>query len=116
MQQLADSPRAPRYEMSTPLVYRCIGGSWNEGRTVNVSRTGVLFQAVPPVLPAATRIEFILTLPSLGLPGSSRVQCRGRVVRNCRSPNEGECAIAATIDAYDFLGVAPERTPGRVNV
>lgn len=102
-----------RYHMSTPLVYRCVdGGSWLTGRTVNVSRTGVLFQAVPPVLPATTRIEFILTLPSLGLPGHSRVQCQGRIVRHCDSPAEGECAMAATIDVYDFLGVAPETTSG----
>ena len=115
MQQLADRPRATRYQMSAPLVYRCVGGGcWLNGRTVNVSRTGVLFQAVPPVLPATTRIEFILTLPSLGLPGNSRVQCQGRVVRHCHSPTDGECAMAATIDAYDFLGVAPETTSGKL--
>jgi hypothetical protein len=116
MQLLADGPRATRYAMSAPLVYRCVGeGSWLAGRTVNVSRTGVLFQAVPPALPAATRIEFILALPSLGLPGASRVQCQGRIVRHC-APTESECAMAATIDAYDFLGVAPEATSGRVDV
>jgi hypothetical protein len=113
---VADRIRATRYEMSAPLVYRTVGGgSWLAGRTVNVSRSGVLFQAVPPVLPAATRIEFILMLPSLGLPGSARVQCQGQIVRHCVGPKEGACAMAATIDAYDFLGVVPETTPGRVD-
>jgi hypothetical protein len=117
MQQLADRPRATRYEMSAPLVYRPIdGGSWLAGRTVNVSRSGVLFQVAPPALPAATRIEFILMLPSLGLPGRSRVQCQGQIVRHCQSPGGGECAMAATIDTYDFLGAAPETEPGRADV
>ncbi len=109
MQQLADRPRATRYEMSAPLVYRTVGGGdWIAGRTVNVSRTGVLFHGSDPALPAATRIEFVLLLPSLGLPGSPRVQCQGQIVRQCHAPIEGQCAMAATIDAYDFLGVSPQ--------
>jgi hypothetical protein len=108
MQHLADRPRATRYEMSAPLVYRCVGEEeWRRGRTENISRTGVLFQAAMPVLPAATRIEFILVLPDIGPPGGSRVQCAGRVVRQRGAAAEGACAMAATIDAYDFLGVAP---------
>jgi hypothetical protein len=107
---MSDSPRATRYDMSAPLVYRCVDGdSWVAGQTVNVSRTGVLFRGPRPSVPAATRIEFILLLPSLGLPGRSRVQCQGRIVRHCAAPSDGvECAMAATIDAYDFLGLAPE--------
>jgi hypothetical protein len=116
MEQFADAPRATRYEMSAPLVYRCFGGGdWLSGRTVNVSRSGVLFQAAGPVLAAATRIEFILMLPSLGLPGSARVQCQGQIVRYSSGPADGACAMAATIDAYDFLGVAPEAVPGTVD-
>ncbi len=117
MQQQGDRIRAARYEMSAPLVYRQIGsGDWLAGRTVNVSRTGVLFHTGAPVLPAATRIEFILMLPSLGLPGNSRVQCEGQIVRHCEASSDA-CAMAATIDAYDFLGVAPEpTTSGRVDV
>jgi hypothetical protein len=108
MQQLADRPRATRYRMSAPLVYRRTGeGYWLAGRTLNVSRSGVLFEAAVPVLPAATRIEFILMLPSLGLPGNSRVQCQGQIVRTCDAPVAGACAMAATIDAYDFLGISP---------
>jgi hypothetical protein len=117
MQQLADRPRATRYEMSAQLMYRPIdGGSWLAGRTVNVSRSGVLFEAAAPALPVGTTIEFILMLPSLGLPGSSRVQCHGRIVRHLMPPGKGGCAVAATIDAYDFLGIVPETTPGRVDV
>jgi hypothetical protein len=117
MEQLIDRPRAVRYEVAASVMYRCVGEEyWREGRTVNVSRSGVLFESASPVLAAATRIEFILLLPSLGLPGRSRVQCQGRVVRQMRVPEGGGCAMAATIDAYDFLGVAPEATPGRADV
>jgi hypothetical protein len=109
MQSMSDSPRATRYEVSAPLVYRCVGDdSWVTGLTVNVSRTGVLFRAPRPSAVAATRIEFILLLPSLGLPGRSRVQCQGRIVRHDAASSVDECVLAATIDAYDFLGVAPE--------
>jgi hypothetical protein len=108
MQHLADRPRATRYEVSAALVYRRVGEEkWRRGRTENISRTGVLFQAAVPVLPAATRIEFILALPDIGPPGGSRVQCAGQIVRHCTTAADGDCAMAATIDAYDFLGVAP---------
>jgi len=113
--ELADRPRATRYEMSAPLVYRSVGGeSWLSGRTVNVSRSGVLFEAESVVLPADTRIEFILMLPSLGLPGSARVHCHGQVVRHGEAPKDGASVIAATIDAYEFLGTAPEACQGSV--
>jgi hypothetical protein len=109
MQAMSDSPRATRYDMSAPFLYRCAGeATWLAGRTVNVSRTGVLFRSVLPAVPAPTRIEFVLMLPSLGLPGRSLVQCQGRIVRCCASSDAGECGIAATIDAYEFLGIVPE--------
>lgn len=113
MRPLADMPRATRYDMSAPLMYRCLGDDpWRRGRTENISRSGVLFQAAMPVLPASTRIEFIVKLPDLEPPGGSWVQCQGQVVRHCGAgPAEGACAIAATIEAYDFLGVAPDGLP-----
>lgn len=98
--------------MAAEVVYRRVGESdWREGRTVNVSRTGVLFHSAAAVLPAATRIEFILMLPSPGLRGSARVKCQGQIVRQCVAL-DGKCAMAASIEAYDILGVAPE-TLGR---
>lgn len=106
MEPLVDRPRATRYPLSAPVLYRPVGaGQWQEGRTVNVSRTGVLFQSAASTLVADTRIELILMLPSLGLPGRSRVQCQGRIVRRVPQPSDAGCAMAATIDAYDFLGV-----------
>jgi len=116
MRQLAERPRAVRYEMSAPLVYRCVGEEeWRTGRTGNVSRSGVLFEAALPVLPAATRIEFVLKLPGAEVPGGAWVQCRGQVVRHGAAPAEGGCAMAATIDAYELLGIAPDGIPRDVD-
>ena len=90
MGQLADRPRATRYDMSAPLMYRCLGEDpWRRGRTENISRSGVLFQAAVPVPAASTRIEFIVKLPDLEPPGGSWVQCRGHVVRHCRAAAAG---------------------------
>ena len=112
MRPLADTPRATRYDMSAPLMYRCLGDDpWRRGRTKNISRSGVLFQVAVPVLPASTRIEFIVKLPDLEPPGGSWVQCQGQVVRHCGAAAEGACAMAATIEAYDFLGIAPDGLP-----
>lgn len=112
MQQLVTRPRAKRYEMSAPLMYRRAGDEeWTDGRTVNVSRTGVLFTGPPRVLDAAAEVQFVLMLPILGHPGRSRVQCQGRIVRVTRTAADGACAIVATIDGYEFLGIEPEAEP-----
>jgi hypothetical protein len=107
MQRLDDAPRALRYPMAAPVIYRAAGQrEWISGRTLNISRSGVLIEASGPVLPPATRLEFVLMLPSLGIPGRARVQCAGRVVRFRDSPG-GLAMMAATIDVYDFLGPVP---------
>jgi hypothetical protein len=94
-------------------MYRCLGeGKWHRGRTENISRSGVLFRTVVPVLPASTRVEFIVKLPDVEPPSGSWVRCRGQIVRHCGTTAEGACVMAATIDAYDFRGVAPDWLPG----
>jgi hypothetical protein len=113
MQQPVTIRRASRYEMSAPLLYRRVGeGDWSTGQTVNISRTGMLFMGLPALLQAATEVEFVLMLQTLGRPGPSRVQCRGMVVRVVRTATEGACAMAATIEGYEFLGIEPEMEPG----
>jgi len=113
MQQLVPIPRALRYEMSSPLFYRRVGDSdWTSGRTVNISRTGVLFTGLQPKLVPEAGVEFVLMLQGLGRPGQSRVECRGTVVRVVRTATEGACAMAATIEGCEFLGLEPETKPG----
>ncbi len=103
------TPRAPRYPISAPLVFRRAGSrDWLAGRTVNISRSGVLFEAVPALPPVAARIEFVLALSSMDFPGISRVRCVGRVVRRSEAPRNGSEQAAATIDRYRFLVSVPQ--------
>ncbi len=113
MRQLADRPRATRYDIAAPLMYRWLGEvPWRLGRTENISRSGVLFKAAVPALPLSTRVEFFIKLPDAGTPTGSWVQCQGRLVRHCGAALMGACAMAATIDEYKFLGGTPDDLPG----
>ena len=102
MTLIATTPRAPRYALQTRVVYRREGDeAWQEGRAVNVSRSGVLFQPHGMSPPRAAVIEFVLELPSVSPHGHARVACRGRVARCSSGPVLP--AVAATIDSYRFL-------------
>ena len=115
MQQLQERPRAARYEMSAPVMYRQVGqSSWHEGRTLNVSSSGVLFTCPAPALEPGTRVEILLVLPNPGLRDQPRVHCRGAIVRHERRRAGTACAVAATIDAYDFIA-AREGAAGEVD-
>ncbi len=105
MEPSAEKPRAARYDIQAPLRYRRAGDvEWREGRTVNVSFTGVLFETVPPVIPTSAGVEFVLSLPTGASASAGIVRCRGTVVRHCAPSVGGEaCGVAATIDEYEFL-------------
>lgn len=112
---LANRPRATRYQMAAQVNYRRAGDeSWADGRTVDISRTGVLLRAGGPAFPVGTAMELVLLLPSLGHPGRSQVRCRGRIARHAAQPEGEGCAMAVTIETYDFLGIAPDGAPGEV--
>lgn len=103
MQQLLERPRAARYEMTAPVMYRQVGeDAWREGQTLNVSSSGVLFTCPAPPLAPGTEVELLLVLPNPGLRDRPRVRCRGAIVRHERRRAGPACAVAATIDAYAF--------------
>jgi hypothetical protein len=79
--------------------YRNDEGRWQEGRTRNISRSGVLLHTVEP-LPDNTAIEFVVQLPPM-LAGEAapRLVCRGRVVRSVEEEREG-ALIAAEFTHY----------------
>jgi len=114
MQQNAYKPRAQRFPIEAPLRYR-VGGelAWNEGATVNISRSGVLFWAEKEIEPK-TMLEMLIVFPSeLTGNGPASILCWGRVVRNegvnvpCSSP-----MLAAEIIKYRFIkGDCPELPP-----
>lgn len=79
--------RASRFPVDMPMRYRPIGDvGWNEGRTLNLSRSGVLFEAGDNLAPD-TPIEMSFDLPTEfgGGPGT-QVICRGQVVRTLLPP------------------------------
>ncbi len=96
--------RATRFDLHLPMKYRLVGESgWREGKTENISRSGMLFQAEEPIAPNA-QLEINLVLPAeiAGL-AAAEVVCRGEVVRTARS--EGDTVsptLAAKILQYHF--------------
>ena len=95
------APRAPRFVIRAPVKYRPSGTTdWRDGRTENISRSGVLFRT-DHVMPVQTPIEFLMALPEEVGGGSATVICRGRVVRTeAGLPDDPRPAVAATIAGY----------------
>jgi hypothetical protein len=100
-------PRAPRFMLPSWILYRPAGEMrWREGRTENISRSGVLFHGVEPV-GVETPVEIMMTLPTevMGLaPGASLG--RGRIVRLDRRP-DARPALAAAITGWESVQLDP---------
>jgi len=96
-----DSVRACRFDLDLPLHYRPIGEpEWHEGRTENISRTGVLFRAAE-ILDVDTEVEMTFSLPLA--PAAPAVVCRGRVVRTALPGGDARrSGLAVTISRYRF--------------
>ena len=96
--------RAQRFQLHLPLRYRRLGEKdWHDGKTQNISRSGMLFQA-DEVLQPSSQLEINLVLPAeiAGL-SETEVVCRGEVVRTVEG-QEGSIspALAARILQYHF--------------
>ena len=94
--------RAQRFPLHLPLRYRPVGeGSWREGLTENISRSGVLFRA-QDLLQVSTPVELTFMLSVADL--NSEVLCRGQVVRTVPPAGPSDPpSLAATIAGYHFL-------------
>jgi PAS domain S-box-containing protein len=96
--------RATRFDLHLPLKYRLVGESgWREGKTENISRSGMLFQAEEPIAPNA-QLEINLVLPAeiAGL-SAAEVVCRGEVVRTVdKESGTVSPTLAAKILQYHF--------------
>jgi PilZ domain len=117
MDRESDHPpahRAPRYPIRITMLYRLPGNKqWRQGRTENISRSGVLFRTDHKMSLEAP-IDMLLALPVEVAGGrNARVICRGRVVRMEGAPGDDtERAVAATITNYRLAhsqGIDPER-------
>jgi hypothetical protein len=102
---VGDKARARRFELQIPLRYRADGeGDWHLGTTVNISRSGVLFQGEDWTEPR-TPLEMTLLLPrEIGVQCAAEVVCRGTVMRSERRGNEGGGPlIASRISHYRLV-------------
>jgi hypothetical protein len=96
-------PRAPRYALPITVLYRTGGDTnWLEGRTENISESGVLVRADRP-LPVQAQIEMLLNIPAdQPSPFTGTTICRGRIVRAIEpSALEDRPAFAAIILEYE---------------
>jgi PAS domain S-box-containing protein len=100
----ASPSRAQRFQLHLPLRYRRLGEKqWHDGKTENISRSGMLFQG-DEVLQPSSQLEINLVLPAeiAGL-SSTEVVCRGEVVRTVEPGNTTlNPALAARILQYHF--------------
>jgi hypothetical protein len=94
---------ATRYPIKASIRFRLKGKfEWQEGTTVNISRSGVLFQSCMD-LPPETMIVMQIALPIDSL-DTTTVRCWGRVVRtdSCLTEKCGHPVLAAAILRYRF--------------
>jgi c-di-GMP-binding flagellar brake protein YcgR len=87
----ASGDRAIRFAMMLPMRYRCPGGAaWIPGYTVNLSRSGVLFESESALTPG-TGLEIVLELRDENRELAA-VRCSATVVRQEGKAEEGRLA------------------------
>ena len=98
------SQRAPRFTVPIAILYRTPGDPvWLEGRTENISQSGVLFRTDHEIA-LDTPVELMLEIPTwIATPIAGPTICRGRIVRSePASLIEDRPAFAATILEYEL--------------
>jgi hypothetical protein len=96
-----DSTRAERFAIQIPVRYHKPHSSrWFEGRTENISHSGVLFRAEFP-LDLETTVEMRVELPAILGEAPGEIVCKGPIVRIVESPVSGiPPALAVAIRSY----------------
>lgn len=97
--------RAQRFEIEIPIRYRERGTAvWLEGKTVNISKSGILFCAQQEFRPHAA-LDVALTLPAaISDEAPAEIGCHGTVVRSTSvSAQDGQHVVAAAISRYRFV-------------
>ena len=98
-------PRAERFAIETTIRFRNVGQNrWYQGKTENISGSGVLFRA-KNLVPLKTRVEMIFSLPIRGSGASgAHVRCFGQIARKAPPVGAGgETGLAATIEEYHLM-------------
>jgi hypothetical protein len=107
----AHSLRAQRYATPMSMLYRAAGDTtWHEGRTQNVSRSGVLFLAEHLMKPD-TPIEMVLMMPiEIAGDTAGTAMCHGRIIRAVAPVSfNTRPALAAAILEFDPIPQDPRR-------
>ncbi|MBZ5513351.1 MAG: PilZ domain-containing protein [Acidobacteriia bacterium] len=97
--------RAQRFDLQLPLRYRAVGeAAWHEGRTDNISQTGVFFSA-EWLMAVDTQIEIsFVTLVGLSGETVAEIICQGEVVRMVvPATMDTQPGLAARILDYRFV-------------
>ena len=103
-QPQAERRSAHRFPLRLTVRVQLPDGSEVLAETRDVSPNGICFHASSIAAQVGSKIEFIMTLPSVvTLKRAMRVRCGGRVVRVEKSPASEDVAIAVVIDRYEFL-------------
>jgi hypothetical protein len=99
--ELRLTKRAERFLIEAALRYRASGDdAWHEGKTLNISRTGVLFKTSKG-LHAKTMLEMRIVFPAEIYGGTpADLVCWGPIVRIQQS--DASSVIAAAILRYRF--------------
>jgi hypothetical protein len=105
-------PRERRLRFETTVLYRCPGETeWRRGRSINISRSGLLFRAEGDI-PVGTALELLLEMPAeiTGQPGE-QVTCQAKVARTAPAEQGQPPWLGVAIDSYEF--VAEQRVSGQ---
>lgn len=109
--------RAQRFVLQLPIRFREKGETdWHEGVTLNISESGVLFQAAFRLRSRAA-IEMALTLPNaISGEAPAQILCQGLVVRSTSvAAARGTHQLCAAISRFKFARPkTPRKTAGAV--
>ena len=103
-------PRSTRYIREIPALYRIVGDkTWQRGRTINISQTGVLLQAAAP-LALGAHVQMTFQLPeAIGRFPAGQLTCIGEVVRHAPPTESTPYPVAARF--VQFLDPDPSLEP-----
>lgn len=93
--RLATKTRAQRFVLQMPLRYRVTGETkWRQGRTENISSTGVLFRT-ETFVQLNCPMEMRLVVPSVSTEGPVEMVCQCMIVRCVSAKGVDEPAVLA---------------------
>ena len=103
-QPLAERRSARRFPLRLSVRVQHPAGGEVLAETRDVSHSGICFHASSIPAHLGSKIDFIMTLPSMiTLNGPMRVRCGARVARVEEAPTSEDVTIAVVIDRYEFL-------------